>query len=154
MDRYLSGCKINLQLSTETVGISFPFNVNGYSVSFGTMLAYERNNMNDISIKVATINETHVKQLHLIHAWDGEYDFSDKIILGRLAAGGSVLVQHKKTKSLELVSLIAYIDWRLEVNGCRKRVSGGQWVYAPTPHTSFYTQAKQDFHNLPQLFTA
>lgn len=101
-------------------------------------------------IKVKTIGRNHVDQLPIEHYWDGEYDFSNKTILGRLNHSGCLLVMDRR-KTLHQVAPIAFIDWQLEQNGCRKRVNG-KWEYAPTPHTEYSQKARAAYDAIPQLF--
>jgi hypothetical protein len=103
-------------------------------------------------IKVREIQAKHVKQLTIEHYWDGEYDWSGKKILGRLAFDGCLLVQDR-SGALHRIAPIAFIDGQLEANGCRKKVNG-QWVYAATPHTEYSRKAKDAYDKIPQLFAA
>ncbi len=103
-------------------------------------------------IKVKTIARHHVAQLHIEHFWDGEFDWDGKTILGRLPDDGSILVQETATGALRRISPIAFLDWQLEVLGCRKKVNG-KWEYAPTPHTNYSRKAKEYYDQIPQLFS-
>lgn len=104
-------------------------------------------------IRVATIARRHVEQLPPEHYWDGEYDWEFKEILGRIAGDGFLLVRDVRTCALSRVAPIAFLDWQLELLGCRWRGPKGEWCYAPTPHTQYSRKAQAAYAALPQLFT-
>lgn len=104
-------------------------------------------------IKVKTISAKHVEQLTPEHYWDGEYDFTGKKILGRIANDGFLLVQYTD-KSLHRISPIAYQDWQMQKLGCWKVLPGGKREYAPTPHTEYSQKAKAAYNAIPQIFVS